>query len=521
MKHFIKRLKINECLKITHYIVLLITKPRVMKIFTLGFCLAIIVALFPSSSTAQTQLQKISSGINQAKSLFGSHKKHATIPNSQQSTNTSQQLPNKNTNNVSSSTSAPNSSNAQITDIDGHQYKTVKIGTQEWMAEDLNVTHFRNGDPIPNITEKWQNPNYSADTIYYFDVPGSTSYKLYNWYAVNDPRGLAPTGWHVPTEPDLMILANYLGGHKVAGGKMKSTDGWRENGNGTNESGFAGLPHGSYFDRTEFGGFGQYGWWWSSSTRKWGDPIPLLLSSNSDILDLTQGGAKTTGLSVRLVKDGPIPNIERGQVTDIDGHKYKTVKIGNQEWMAENLNVSHYRNGDRITEIKDPKAWEVNGYTNRKPAWSYYDNDSANGSKYGKLYNWYAVVDPRGLAPKGWHVATVEDVGILANYLGGMGDGVDFKMKSTFGWGPMGNLDENGNNESGFTGLPGGMRGGEGLFGGIGSFGYWVSSSKSGTYGTMYDLESTDFDWPDTPIDTTRLEGGTGEAGLSVRCVKD
>ena len=116
--------KINECLKITHYIVLLITKRRVMKIFTLGFCLGIIVALFPSPLTAQTQLQKISSGINQVKSLFGSHKKHATNTNSQQSTNTnsqqssntnsqqstntSLQLPNKNTINVSSSTSASN-----------------------------------------------------------------------------------------------------------------------------------------------------------------------------------------------------------------------------------------------------------------------------------------------------------------------------------------------------------------------------------------------------------------------------
>ena len=80
--------------------------------------------------------------------------------------------------------------------------------------------------------------------------------------------------------------------------------------------------------------------------------------------------------------------------------------IGSQVWMNKNLDADKFRNGDPIPQAKTLEEWEE--FSNKKqPAWSYYENDSVNGEKYGKLYNWYAVNDPRGLAPKGWHVASL------------------------------------------------------------------------------------------------------------------
>ena len=137
------------------------------------------------------------------------------------------------------------------------------------------------------------------------------------------------------------------------------------------------------------------------------------------------------------------------RVKDKDGSTQKTVKINNQEWMTENLNVSAFRNGDSIPEAKTDLDWEEAGKKG-KPAWCYYANDPANGIKYGKLYNWYAVNDPRGLAPAGWHVPTDAEWTELINSLGG-GELAGAKMKSTTGW-----VDNRtATNESGFSGLPG------------------------------------------------------------------
>src|SRR5665213_259324 len=147
------------------------------------------------------------------------------------------------------------------------------------------------------------------------------------------------------------------------------------------------------------------------------------------------------------------------QVTDIDGHQDKTVKIGTQIWMAENLNVSHCRNGDPIPEVEDNATW-VKIFKNGKPAWCNYNNDADYGQKYGKLYNMNAVKDRRGVAPKGWHIPTDADWTILANYLGGWLL-AGRKMKTTSGWvrTKLGADDrDNGTNESGFAALPTGFR---------------------------------------------------------------
>lgn len=186
----------------------------------------------------------------------------------------------------------------------------------------------------------------------------------------------------------------------------------------------------------------------------------------------------------------------------------QTVTIGKQVWMNKNLNVDKFRNGDPIPQVKTNKEWEKAG-DEGKPAWCYYDNDPANGDKYGKLYNWYAVNDSRGLAPKGWHVPSDEEWTILTDYLGGEVE-AGAKMKSKSGWYKEGN----GTNSSGFSGLPGGNRNGYGTFDGIGNYGHWWSSTEDGTRAVWYRCLG---------CDTGIFSGNVYNKGIgfSVRCLRD
>lgn len=194
----------------------------------------------------------------------------------------------------------------------------------------------------------------------------------------------------------------------------------------------------------------------------------------------------------------------------------KYVKIGTQTWMTENLNVDRFKNGDLIPHAKSNEDWEKAG-NNGEPAWCYYDNDPSNGAKYGKLYNWYAVNDPRGLAPEGWKIPSHEDWNRLRDFLGGERI-AGKKMKYTDFW--TENMKNwfydydsgNGTNESGFSGLPGGVRGNDGTFGRVGGYGYWWSS-------TVYDTEA----WGSTLYHFSSSLGRSTflkQAGFSVRCIK-
>ena len=183
----------------------------------------------------------------------------------------------------------------------------VTIGTQTWTTKNLDVTKYCNGDAIPQVQDTtWANLTTGAWCYYENKTANGTTYgKLYNWFAVNDPRGLAPKGYHIPTDAEWTILTDYLGGDIIAGTKMKSTSGWDNNGNGSNTSGFAGLP-GGY---RGYGGFfyniGTYGYWWSSSSCA----VPLTnlaflryLYSNAGFVD--RGNyVKQDGFSVRCLRD--------------------------------------------------------------------------------------------------------------------------------------------------------------------------------------------------------------------------
>jgi len=186
----------------------------------------------------------------------------------------------------------------------------------------------------------------------------------------------------------------------------------------------------------------------------------------------------------------------------------QTVTIGTQVWMTKNLNVSTFRNGDPIPQAKTDKEWKKAG-ANKQPAWCYYENDTANGAKYGKLYNWYAVSDSRGLAPVGYHIPSDAEWTIITDYLGGA-EKAGAKMKSKQGWA----YDGNGTNSSGFSGLPGGFRNRHGSFFTIGMYGTWWSF-------TEFDTSSAWYRYLNYDDGIVNGYSSVEEEGFSVRCLRD
>lgn len=194
-----------------------------------------------------------------------------------------------------------------MTDQDGNVYKTVTIGTQTWMAENLKVTKYNDGIAIPNVTDNtaWKELTTGALCDYANTPSNSETYgKLYNWYAVKTGK-LAPKGWHVPSDAEWTELTNYLGGTSVAGGKLKETGTthWASPNTGaTNETGFTALPGGTRYSSGAFDDIGTSGVWWSATennaTSAW-DRIVYLNYS-----DVVRGYFnKEVGFSVRCVRD--------------------------------------------------------------------------------------------------------------------------------------------------------------------------------------------------------------------------
>ena len=198
-------------------------------------------------------------------------------------------------------------SNAQssgngLTDIEGNTYKTILLGKQEWMMDNLKVTKYKNGQPIPHIQDSivWNAWKIGAYVFYKNDTKHGI---LYNWMAVNDNRGICPSGWHVPSGYEWDTLAKFLGGEEVAGGKMKSKLHWETpNISATNASGFHALPKGMYGVNGSYNNIGKNAYWWSSTehgvSSAWGREIGFNESG------LFAGhGDKRDGLSVRCMKD--------------------------------------------------------------------------------------------------------------------------------------------------------------------------------------------------------------------------
>ena len=257
--------------------------------------------------------------------------------------------------------------------------------------------------------------------------------------------------------------------------------------------------------------------------------------------------------AVSLIMSGEI-------VTAQEREDIETVSIGTQEWSVTNLNVSHFRNGDPIVEARSVEEW-TSAFANGVPAWCYYENDAEYGNRfgmsskatraYGKLYNWFAVKDRRGLAPPGWHVASFSEWDKLTIHLGGV-EVADYELMiplgsngaedrpsaqpsarcsasgrsrrgSTVSQNPR--LREGGTNSTGFTALPAGIRSSSGAFSSYGSYGYWWSSTEYKQWPlpmtvaswyrhmTFFESQRTDLDFMTSPV----LAWGNGMAVRLVR----
>ena len=224
----------------------------------------------------------------------------------------------------------------------------------------------------------------------------------------------------------------------------------------------------------------------------------------------SQAGTKSTKPGTKspaiATKPGTKP-VTKPPVAKTVAKDTEATKIGSKSWALANLDVVTFRNGDTIPEAGTNEEWVAAGDAG-KPAWCYYNNDKEAGKKFGKLYNWYAVNDPRGLAPKGWKIPGVSDWEELAGFLGGP-QTAGKKMKSTTGW----NDGSNGTNESGFNGLPGGYRKENGIFANTGSIGIWWSSTEGKSL-TAVDLYlSLNF--------SLILSANPRKRGESVRCIRE
>jgi uncharacterized protein (TIGR02145 family) len=186
----------------------------------------------------------------------------------------------------------------------------------------------------------------------------------------------------------------------------------------------------------------------------------------------------------------------KGTVSDIDGNFYKTIKIGDQWWMAENLKVTKYRNGDLIGTTT-PATLDISSEITPKYQWAY-EGDESNVGTYGRYYTWFAVTDSRDICPTGWHLPTDAEWTTLADYLTnngfgyeGSGSDIGKSMAATSGWdndalaGNVGN-NQTSNNSSSFTALPSGVRLSNGTFYTIGFYASWWSTSEINTDEVWY-----------------------------------
>ena len=182
----------------------------------------------------------------------------------------------------------------------------VTIGKQVWMTQNLNVDKFLNGEAIPEAKTKgeWSAYGQAGEAAWCYDPQnGEKSGKLYNWYAVNDPRGLAPKGWHIPSNTEWTELTDYLGGAEKAGAKMKSKEGWGDKGNGTNSSGFSGLPGAFIFHSGEPQFFSdKICCWWSSTEDRIDYAVAAIIEYPENKLVINSFNHKY-GISVRCIRD--------------------------------------------------------------------------------------------------------------------------------------------------------------------------------------------------------------------------
>ena len=482
----------------------------------------------------------------------------------------------------------------------GYHYQTVKIGNQCWFAENLKSETYSNGEAVDSSSTSMFSEEYG---------------RLYSWYVVDDEQGVCPTGWHVPSSSDWGELSSFLGGFNVAGDKMKSTSGWNNDGNGTNESGFSALPGGQKSSSGTFSGQGNTARFWTTNSDDWGfgpiayfrylDSGPWLdgyessvesqlsircmrasessgctdpgacnydatptLDINNDACIYPDGSCEScsgemdgTGTVVfndfnndGVCEEGCIDSWacnynasaeiddescefdscippDCGDPKGYQGYDYQTVQIGNQCWFAQNLRSERYTNGELMATSLTPYEWSNIQFGAMAiyddPGW-WCNSPTTDCSafqtleEYGRLYNWYAVTDDRGLCPVGWHLPTNTEWEELENHLGGHA-AAGHQLKATSGWSDEGGyqVSPSGTNSSGFNGLPGGARvhttcGSCGPnYNYAGTSGFWWTQTESSNGGSAIARSLSSFEYSLGESWRHKAEG------CSIRCLKD
>lgn len=393
----------------------------------------------------------------------------------------------------------------EMTDIrDGQVYKTVKINDQLWMAENLNYA-----DSIKSPSLK------GSSWCYKNSLDSCAKYgRLYTWASAID--SLCPSGWHLPSYEEWNTLI-----YAKSGSWLRSSSNWAQSrfdtkipdGDSFNGSGFTALPAGDAIDGTLFDVGKKANFW---SVTEYDDETRYVMGVDYEYdMPLLYHYTKTYGMSVRCLSSN-FPEISNGEMTDArDGQVYKTVKIDNQEWMAENLNYAY----------KQPTA-ELDSSS------FCYDNSVDSCAKYGRLYLWSAAMDSaavfssagkgcgyeiecsasgivRGVCPEGWHLPNEAEWKALFVIAGGIKT-AGKKLKSTSGW----NSEGNGTDAFRFSVLPGGLYQNNGDFGYIGEGAQLWSSSEVTPDQAYYMF----FRYNEEYID---LYNNDKRDARSVRCLKD
>jgi uncharacterized protein (TIGR02145 family) len=456
----------------------------------------------------------------------------------------------------------------EVVSHEGYDYSTVQIGDQCWFSENCRY--------LPVVSPSSEGSE--SDPYYYvYDYQGSdvtaaqatTNYAtygvLYNWPAVMT-EGICPSGWHIPSDGEWQTMEMSLGMSESEaadwgwrgtdeGYQMKSSSGWNSGGNGSNSSGYTGLPGGYRYS----GGFlnhGDYGHWWSASgsgsfswlralfisydnvgrgddnrnygfsarcVRDYTDECGVLNGDNSTCADdcgVPNGDNSTcldecgvpNGDNSTCADDCGVPNgdnstcfISCGDQIAHDGYDYSTVQIGEQCWFAENCRylpvVSPSSAGSETSPYYYVYGYEGSTVSEAKATTNY--------ETYGVLYNWPAVMTD-GICPSGWHIPSDGEFTELTDFLGGE-DVAGGKMKEA-GYDHWNSPNEGATNSSGWTGLPGGIRSSGGFI--INGYdGHWWSASESGSYSWKRWLFSNN--------DDVNRYDSYRSSGFSARCVRD
>ena len=238
-----------------------------------------------------------------------------------------------------------------VTDIDGNIYPTVKIGTQVWMAKNLNTTHYNSGSIIPNISDQIL---WDADIIgamCYYPIP----------IIIGSILILAPQDWHIATYTEFQNMINAYGGWAIAGSHLKEMglDHWiTPNTGADNSTGFTGIPSGRRSNSGSYTVQGIFAYYHSSENPSTTLPYGMVLDKDSTVAGAINSDTTSYGFPVRCVKDSTILNEgEISTVTDIDGNVYPTICINGQEWLASDLATTHYKTGVLIPNIVDDTDW--------------------------------------------------------------------------------------------------------------------------------------------------------------------